>query len=131
MKCKLIKPGQVQTRLSNGFFMAGPEFNAKYGINTLKNGPVLFQRQKNTFPDRPTGDTRFTGIKRWRNQIKLLQIFFGYIISWFSDRDEYEYKYGFGNPYFDYYIGHARMTASQPIAVELKDAKSEFTQFCG
>ena len=42
-----------------------------------------------------------------------------------SGRDEEDYLYGFGNPYFNYYVGHARLNNYHSYAVELKDTKSE------
>ena len=42
----------------------------------------------------------------------------------FPDRKPDEYKFGFGNPYFDYFIGHDRLEDFHDIAVELKDSKS-------
>ena len=72
------------------------EFANKYQTD-LSNHPALFQRQRTSYTPKRKTETSFVS------------------------RSLHEYEIGFGNPYFDYYVGHYMLRNMTSIQVELKD----------
>jgi len=100
----LMPPGQVYRFVNMDyrelFCEKDPEFSTRY--NTGKNRqPALFQRLKtasSTAKSRP--DT-------------------------FANHDSSQFKNGFGNPYFDYYVGHKFLSSYDAIELEIKDEETK------